>query len=56
MNITATSRRFQAFRWQTVCLILLTASPLLAADAGVTFLVTSDSHYDAFEACCCWAT
>ena len=49
MNITATSRRPQALRWQTVCLILLIANTLLAADTGVTFLVTSDSHYDAFE-------
>ena len=49
MNITATSGRSRSLRWQTACLILLTASPLLAAESGVTFLVTSDSHYDAFE-------
>lgn len=31
------------------CLALLIASPLIGAETGVTFLVTSDSHYDAFE-------
>jgi cytolysin (calcineurin-like family phosphatase) len=49
MNITAKSRGSQSLRWQILCLILFIASPLLAADTGVTFLVTSDSHYDAFE-------
>jgi len=49
MNVTAKSRGSQSLRWQILCLILFTASPLLAADTGVTFLVTSDSHYDAFE-------
>jgi len=49
MHINATRGRFRSLHWQAACLVLLTASPLLAADTGVTFLVTSDSHYDAFE-------
>jgi len=31
------------------CSILAVVAPLSAAETGVTFLVTSDSHYDAFE-------
>ena len=49
MHINPRWGRSHSLRWQTACLILLTASPLLAADSEVTFLVTSDSHYDAFE-------
>jgi hypothetical protein len=49
MHINPTRRRSRSLHWQTACLVLLTASPLLAAESGITFLVTSDSHYDAFE-------
>jgi hypothetical protein len=37
------------FRRVAVLIALLIPTPLLAVDSGVTFLVTSDSHYDAFE-------
>ncbi len=33
----------------TVCIALAIAAPLSGADSDVTFVVTSDSHYDAFE-------
>ena len=49
MHISPTRGRSRSLHWQTACLVLLTASPLLAAESGATFLVTSDSHYDAFE-------
>lgn len=36
-------------RRTVICLTLVVASPLFGAETDVTFLVTSDSHYDAFE-------
>jgi cytolysin (calcineurin-like family phosphatase) len=49
MNINATHVPSRLLRNLAICLMLLTPGPLLAADTGVTFLVSSDSHYDAFE-------
>jgi len=47
-----TNTTFRLTRWLrrvSVCIALLIPTSLLAAETGVTFLVTSDSHYDAFE-------
>ena len=49
MNINMTPVPSRLLGSMTVCLLSLIAVPLLAADMRVTFLVTSDSHYDAFE-------
>lgn len=47
-----THRSFRISAWlchATAFVALVIASPLIGAETAVTFLVTSDSHYDAFE-------